>query len=174
MTLRYAVPEDAEKLLEIYSYYVLHTAISFEYTVPSAEEFRNRILNTLKTYPYLVLEAEGEIVGYCYSGPFKTRDAYRYSVENSIYLKNGMQKRGYGKILLNALEKELSARGFTNSNACIAYTEAGDEFLDNNSMEFHEHMGYRLVGTFHKCAYKFGRWYDMIWMEKFVGEHGIK
>ncbi len=174
MLLRNAAVDDAEKLLEIYSYYVLNTAISFEYDVPSVEEFRNRIINTLKKYPYLVLEDNGEIVGYCYAGPFKTREAYKYSVENTIYLKNGTQKNGYGKILLNALEKELSERGFTNANACIAYTENDDEYLNKNSMEFHRHMGYRLVGTFHKCAYKFGRWYDMIWMEKFVGEHGIK
>lgn len=171
MMIRYADADDAEKLLEIYSYYVLNTAISFEYTVPSVDEFRERINNTLKKYPYLVLEENGELLGYCYAGPFKTREAYKYSVENTIYLKKGLQKKGYGRILLEELEKELSDKGFTNANACIAYTENDDEYLNKNSMEFHAHMGYRLVGTFHKCAYKFNRWYDMIWMEKFVGEH---
>ncbi|MBR3768180.1 MAG: GNAT family N-acetyltransferase [Clostridia bacterium] len=172
--IRYATVEDAEKLLQIYSYYVLNTAISFEYTVPTLDEFKTRIENTLKKYPYLVLEADGEIMGYSYAGPFKTREAYKFSVENTIYLKNGVQKNGYGKALLLALEKELSEMGYTNANACIAYTENNDEYLNNNSMEFHEHMGYRFVGVFHKCAYKFDRWYDMIWMEKFVGEHGKK
>lgn len=174
MIIRYATVADAEKLLEIYSHYVLNTAISFEYAVPTVNEFRERINTTLSKYPYLVLEENGEILGYSYAGPFKTREAYKYSVENTIYLKKGLQKKGYGRILLEALEKELSDKGFTNANACIAYTENDDEYLNKNSMEFHAHMGYRLVGTFHKCAYKFGRWYDMIWMEKFVGEHGEK
>ena len=172
--IRSAVPEDAEALVGIYSYYVLSTAISFEYTVPSVDEFRSRIVNTLEKYPYLVLVADGEIKGYSYAGPFKTREAYKYSVENTIYLKKGESKNGYGRMLLTALEKELSERGFTNANACIAYTEAPDEYLNNNSMEFHGHMGYSLVGVFHKCAYKFDRWYDMLWMEKHIGEHGKK
>lgn len=171
LVLRYATAEDAEVLSEIYSYYVLNTAISYEYEVPTVSEFRSRIITTLKKYPYLVLESDGEIAGYAYAGPFKTREAYRFSVETTIYLKNGLQKNGYGKILLTALEKELAERGFTNANACIAYTETDDEYLNKNSMEFHTAMGYSLVGTFHKCAYKFGRWYDMIWMEKHIGEH---
>ena len=139
--------------------------------MPSYEEFRQRIAVTLEKYPYLVLEENGEILGYAYAAPFKPREAYRYSVETTIYLKNGSQKRGLGRLLLSALEKELSECGFTNANACIAFTEPDDEYLTRNSMEFHSHMGYSLVGRFHKCAYKFGRWYDMIWMEKHIGEH---
>jgi len=174
VNIRYATVDDAQYLLDIYSYYVKNTAISFEYNVPSLEEFRLRIENTLKKYPYLVLEENGIIKGYAYAGPFKTREAYKYSVENTIYLKRGENKKGYGRLLLEALENELFKTGFENANACIAYTEKEDEYLNNNSMQFHEHMGYRLVGTFHKCAYKFNRWYDMIWMEKLIGTHGDK
>ena len=173
-TIRNAVTDDAEKLLEIYSYYVKNTAISFEYDVPTIYEFTSRIENTLKKYPYLVLEADGEIIGYAYAGPFKTREAYKYSVESTIYLKNGTQKKGYGRALLVSLEEELHNRGYTNINACIACTEKEDEYLTNNSTEFHKVMGYRLVGVFSKCAYKFDRWYDMLWMEKHIGEHGKK
>ncbi len=169
--IRSACADDAEKLLEIYAHYVNNTAVSYEYEVPCEEEFRHRIVTTLEKYPYLVLERDGEIIGYSYAGPFKNREAYRYSVETTIYLKNGLQKKGYGRLLLSALEKELKAGGFTNANACIAFTEPDDEYLNRNSMEFHSHMGYSLVGRFHKCAYKFGRWYDMIWMEKHIGEH---
>ena len=171
LIIRDASPDDAEKLLEIYSHYVKNTAISYEYEVPSCEEFRKRIETTLEKYPYLVLEKDGEAIGFSYAGPFKTREAYRYSVETTIYLKNGLQKKGYGRILLSALENELRKRGFTNANACIAFTEPDDEYLNRNSMEFHSRMGYLLVGRFHKCACKFGRWYDMIWMEKHIGEH---
>ncbi len=170
-SIRYARCDDAEQLLDIYSHYVTNTAISFEYTVPTVEEFRERINNTLKNYPYIVIEENNEIKGYAYAGPFKLREAYKYSVETTIYLKNGEQKKGFGKILLTNLEKELNLKGYTNANACIAFTDIDDEYLNKNSMEFHEHMGYKLVGHFHKCAYKFNRWYDMIWMEKFVGEH---
>jgi len=171
LRIRSASAADAEKLLDIYSYYVKNTAISYEYEVPSLKEFRQRIKNTLGKYPYLVLEKDGDILGYSYAAPFKTREAYRYSVETTIYLKNGLQKKGYGRLLLTALENELTKKGFTNANACIAFTEPDDEYLNRNSMEFHSRMGYSLVGRFHKCAYKFGRWYDMIWMEKHIGEH---
>ena len=78
---------------------------------------------------------------------------------------------GIGKKLHNALEKELKERGFLNMNACIAYPETEDEHLDKNSAEFHAHLGYRMVGEFHKCGYKFNRWYNMVWMEKLIGEH---
>lgn len=172
--IREANVQDAGELSEIYSYYVLNTAISFEYDAPDESEFRTRILNTLKKYPYIVLEAEGEIKGYAYAGPFKTREAYRYSVENTVYVKRGEAKKGYGRILIEALEQKLLEMGYENANACIAYTDSEDEYLNNNSMEFHEHMGYSFVGRFHKCAYKFGRWYDMIWMEKLIGEHKEK
>ncbi len=169
--IRTANAGDAEKLLNIYSYYVLNTAISYECSVPSVDEFRSRIEATLKKYPYLVLEVNDEIVGYAYAGPFKTREAYRFSVEITIYLKNGCQKNGYGRMLLTELEKQLVNMGYTNANACIAYIENPDEYLNNNSMEFHQYMGYDFVGRFHKCAYKFDRWYDMIWMEKLIKEH---
>lgn len=169
--IRTATPEDAEILLSIYSHYVINTAVSFEYAVPSVEEFRQRIKTTLEKYPYLILEDDEGIKGYSYAGPFKQREAYKFSVENTIYLKNGCQKKGYGRALITELEKQLKDMGYTNANACIAFVKTPDEYLNNNSMEFHEHMGYRLVGCFHKCAYKFDRWYDMIWMEKIISAH---
>lgn len=169
--IRSATVDDAPALLDIYSYYILNTAISFEYDVPTLDEFRRRIAETLKKYPYVVIENDEGIIGYAYAGPFKTREAYKYSVETTIYLKYGMQKNGYGKALIEELEDQLKNMGYVNANACIAYTENDDEFLNNNSMQFHEHMNYRFVGRFQKCAYKFSRWYDMIWMEKHIGEH---
>lgn len=172
--IRPVAESDAPALAAIYSYYVQETAVSFEYDAPDENEFRNRIAATVKKYPYLVIEDNGEVIGYAYAGAFKTRPAYKYSVETTIYLKNGCQKKGYGKALLAALENELSLRGFTNANACIAYVENEDEYLNHVSFNFHEHMGYRFVGVFKQCAYKFDRWYDMLWMEKHIGEHGHK
>lgn len=112
-----------------------------------------------------------EILGYCYTGVFKGRAAYNRSVETSIYVKMGEHGKGYGRALYNELEKELKARGILNVYACIASPKPNSTYLDNSSQKFHEHMGYSLVGTFNDCAYKFGQWYNMIWMEKILGEH---
>ena len=169
--IRYATIADAPRLLEIYSYYVKKTAITFEYEVPSLEEFTLRIENTLKKYPYLCIEKEGLVVGYAYAGAFKGRAAYDWSVETTIYLARNVQKCGLGRKLYEALEAELQKMGILNLYACIGYPERDDEYLTKNSARFHEHLGYSTVGSFHKCGYKFNRWYDMIWMEKFIGFH---
>lgn len=174
-TIRIATPEDAEQLLEIYRPYVEETAITFEYEVPSTEEFAGRIRKTLKRYPYLVLEEEdGKISGYCYASCFKDRAAYDWSVETSIYLKKECRGRGYGKLLYDKLEDYLREQHVLNVNACIAYTEKEDAHLNQGSVHFHEKRGYTLVGRFHDSGYKFGTWYDMIWMEKMLGAHGTE
>ncbi len=169
--IRAARATDAQELLEIYRPYVENTAISFEYEVPSTEEFEKRITDTLQKYPYIVAVQGEKIVGYAYAGVFKARKAYDWSVETSIYVKQDCQNMGIGKKLYAKLEEILKKQNILNLNACIAYTDAEDEYLTNNSMEFHAHMGYKLVGKFNKSGYKFGKWYDMIWMEKMVGEH---
>lgn len=174
LSIRQAKPEDAESLLNIYSYYVSDTAVSFEYEVPTVSEFRGRIENTLLKYPYIVLEDGGEAVGYAYAGTFKNRAAYDKSCEISIYVSKTKKRRGYGKKLYLALEKELKMRGITNVYACIATPAAEDEYLTRDSELFHSRMGFVRVGEFHKCGYKFGRFYNMIWMEKIIGEHVIK
>lgn len=169
--IRPAKPEDAEKLLAIYAPYVEQTAITFEYEVPTVEEFRERIHNTLKKYPYLVAEQGGEPVGYAYVGPFHDRPAYDWAVETSIYVDQNKKRMGIGKKLHEALEEELRNRGFLNMNACIAYPAQEDEYLTRNSLGFHTHLGFRPVGSFTRCGYKFGRWYNMVWLEKLMGEH---
>ncbi len=171
MRIRSARPEDAEALLAIYAPYVEKTAITFEYEAPSPQEFSRRITETLKGFPYLVLEDAGEIQGYTYAGPFKGRAAYDWAVETTVYIRQGAHGKGYGKALYIALEDELKRRHFLNVYACIAYSEQEDETLTHDSPLFHKHMGYILCGTFRQCGYKFGRWYDMIWMEKHLGSH---
>ncbi len=170
-TIRIATPADAERLLQIYAPYVTDTAISFEYTVPSVTEFRTRINNTLQKYPYLVAEHNGQIVGYTYAGPFIARAAYGWNVETTIYLQKDKKKAGIGRALYEALEKALTLQNILTANACIGYPETEDAYLTLNSIQFHEHLGYRMVGVFHQCGYKFGRWYHMAWMEKHLGEH---
>ena len=169
--IRKARLSDAERLLEIYDHYVRNTAITFEYETPSLEEFKERMTGIMKRYPYLVAERDGKIEGYTYAGVFKNRAAYDRSCETTIYIDHNELKTGLGKLLYGTLEEELKKQGILNLYACIGYPQTEDEYLTKNSAMFHEHLGYEKVGEFHKCGYKFGRWYDMIWMEKIIGEH---
>ncbi len=170
-TIRKASVIDAAAILAIYAPYVEETAITFEYTVPTLSEFKERIRNVLKKYPYIVAEKGGTIAGYAYVSPFHERAAYSWAVETSIYIDKNLRKTGLGKRLYNALEDILKKQGILNLNACIAYPEKEDRYLTKNSVEFHEHLGYSMVGEFHKCGYKFNRWYNMVWMEKTIGDH---
>lgn len=171
IVIRTARPEDAPALLDIYAPYVEKTAISFEYDVPSVEEFRGRIENILQKYPYLVAEKDGEFLGYAYTHAFVGRAAYDHSAETTIYLKEDKRGMGIGRRLYLALEEISKAQNIYSLNACIGYPETEDEHLTMNSIQFHAHMGYRFVGRFYKCGYKFGIWYDMAWMEKILKEH---
>ena len=169
--IRRASTDDAERLLDIYAYYVENTAISFDYEAPSLEDFRKRIGETQKRYPYLVLEENGLIQGYAYAGDFVSRAAYDHSCEVTIYLDHNAKGRGYGRMLYEALEAELKKMGIINMYACIGDPIEEDEYLTRNSEQFHRHLGFSKAGTFEKCGYKFGRWYNMIWMEKIIGKH---
>ena len=169
--IRVATLEDAKTLVEIYTPYVEKTVITFEYEVPSVEEFKGRMAHVLEKHPYLVAERDGEIVGYAYAGEFKSRAAYDWAVETTVYVREDQKKSGVGKALYMALEQILAEQNILNLNACIGYPEVEDEYLTKNSVQFHEHMGYRFVGEFYKCGYKFGRWFNMVWMEKHIGEH---
>lgn len=173
MHVRIATVEDAKEILSIYALYVERTAITFEYEVPKLEEFENRMKEILKKYPYIVAEREGEILGYAYTNTFKERAAYDWAVETTIYVKENMQKMGIGKLLYGVLEDISKAQNILNLNACIGYPETEDEHLTKNSVQFHKQLGYEMVGEFHKCGYKFGIWYNMVWMEKMLGEHSI-
>ncbi|MEA4992622.1 MAG: N-acetyltransferase family protein [Oscillibacter sp.] len=169
--IRVATPEDAEALLRIYAPYVEKTAITFEYDVPTAREFAGRIEKTLKRYPYLVAEEDGQILGYAYAGPFHGRAAYDWAVETTVYIAQNAKRRGLGKRLYDALERALAAQNVLNLNASIAYPAGEDPYLTRDSVEFHQRLGYRVVGRFSQCGYKFDRWYDMVWMEKHIGVH---
>ena len=167
LTVRSVVPEDAEAILDIYTPYILNTAISFEYDVPSIEEFRERIKTITKKFPYLVLCRDKEILGYSYASNFHWREAYNSSVELSIYLKESCHGKGYGKFLYLQLENELRSRNFAVMYACIACSSRNpDEYLTDASIKFHEKLGFTNVGYFPNCAKKFNRWYSIVYMQK--------
>lgn len=163
--IRRAKASDAQDLLGIYAPYVRETAITFEYTVPSLKEFSERINKTLTKYPFLVAVHEAQILGYAYASAFKNRAAYDWAVETTIYVKQDNRQSGVGKKLYQNLEAVLKKQNICNLYACIAYPNPG-------SIGFHEHLGFQTIGHFSKCGYKFETWYDMVWMEKMIGEHG--
>lgn len=171
--LRQATEKDAAELLKIYAPYVKNTAISFETEVPSVEDFKSRIREIGAFYPYIVCVCDGKIIGYAYACALSKRKAYFKSVELSIYLDPDFKAKGIGSVLYGALEKLLYEQGITNLYACIAHTEQKDEFLDTPSEAFHSKRGYEYAGHFHSCGEKFGRLYDVVWMEKRLPEkHG--
>ena len=169
ISVRVARKEDARELLNIYAYYVENTAITFEYEVPTLEEFTDRIKETLKNYPYLVAVIDGKIVGYIYAGRFRTRAAYAWSASTSVYIDKQYHKKGIGKMLYAELESLLVKQNVTNIYAGVADPVEEDEYLSRNSEHFHEAIGYKVVARFRECGSKFGRWYNLIEMEKIIG-----
>ncbi|BCP57471.1 N-acetyltransferase [Streptococcus parasuis] len=157
--IRNAQAEDAANLVAIYAPYVEKTAITFETQVPAVEDFANRIEKTLKKFPYLVAVEEGKIVGYAYASTYYARAAYDWTVELSVYVQKEARGKGIGTLLYNALEKELTARGFKNFLACIALPNPA-------SIALHEKRGYQQVAHFKKVGYKFGTWHDIVWLQK--------
>lgn len=169
LTFRLATPADAKTLLAIYAPYVTQSAVSFETSLPSCAEFAKRISETLKDYPYIVAILDNQIVGFAYTSAFKKRPAYLVSAETSIYVAATAQKCGVGRQLYAKIEDISRQQNITNLNACIAWPQTKDDpYLDFNSPNFHTHLGFKKCAHFESCAYKFARWYDMIWMQKHI------
>jgi len=171
MFIENVTPADAEALLAIYAPYMRTTAITFEYDAPDLQEFRRRIEVTSARYPFLKAVEGGEVVGYACANAFRSRPAYDWSVETTIYVRQDRRRNGVGTSLYRELEAVLKKMGVLNMNACIAMPNQPDERLTDASFRFHQRMGFRLVGRFHNIGYKFHTWYDVIWMEKLLGEH---
>ena len=159
--IRTARSEDAAALAAIYAPFVTDTVVSFEFDAPSVEEFQRRIEATSTAFAYVVAEVveSGEIAGYAYYGTLRSRPAYQWAAETSIYLSPAHQGRGLGSVLVEAIERLMAAQGIALSVACITSDNAG-------SIAFHERLGYEHCGEFCNCAFKLGRWLSVTWMEK--------
>ena len=164
--IRVARESDAAAQRDIYAPYVERTAVSFEYEAPDVATFLERIRRVQERYPYLVAESDGALLGYAYAGSFHTREAYSWSAEASIYLRMDCRRMGIGSALYRALESALRAMGVRRLYASIAVPDDPDEHLTLDSVRFHTAMGFRTVGEFHHCGWKFNRWYSTVWMEK--------
>ena len=169
LTIRFATPADAEALVAIYAPYILKTAITYEYEIPSTAEFARRIETYSAKYPYLVAELDGIPVGYAYACPLGSRPAFDWAVETAIYIREDCKGLGMGKALYEKLETILQVMGIRTMTAAVASVDHDDPYLTNASITFHQRMGFTPVGTFHHAGCKFGRWYDLTWLEKAIG-----
>ncbi len=164
--IREVRPEDAPRLVEIYAPYILETAVSFEYKVPTVEEFRRRIAEYTAKYPYLVCEIDGKVAGYVYASEYSPREAYDWTAMTSIYLDKAYRRRGIGSLLYRELERRLKEQGIVNLLAGVAYAENEDEYLTHDSCKFHLNQGYTEVAHMFAVGKKFDRWYDLLWYQK--------
>lgn len=154
MPLRIAAPGDAPALLAIYTPYVTGSCYTFETEPPTEEEFRERMRGIQRFFPYLVLEENGEILGYAYAHFFHERRAYQWLCETTIYVRQDCRRNGCATRLYNALLRILATQGFCDAVAVLGCPNLPSE-------RFHEHMGFALEMTYPQAGYKQGAWHDV-------------
>jgi phosphinothricin acetyltransferase len=164
MLIRPAAPPDLPAIQAIYAHHVLHGLASFEEVPPSVEEMRRRHEEvTRQGLPYLVAEEKGEVLGYGYCTLYRTRSAYRYTLEDSIYVKQGFQGKGIGKALLKELIARCEALNYRQIIAVI-----GDS-ANAGSIRLHASLGFVRAGLLRSSGFKFGRWVDSVYMQLPLG-----
>lgn len=163
MHYRLAVPEDAPALLQIYSEYI-HSTITFEYTLPTTEEFAERIRAIAGFYPYLVAEEDGRCMGYAHAHRHMERAAYQWNAELSVYLAKSAVGCGLGGGLYSRLMTLLKAQGVLSVFGCVTSPNPPSDRL-------HKRMGFKLVGTYLQAGFKNGAWHDVNWYQKMLGVH---
>jgi phosphinothricin acetyltransferase len=164
-TVRSASRADAAACAAIYRPYVTETAISFETEPPGPSEMADRIAAALDTHAWIVLEDDGRICGYAYGGPFKSRPAYRWACEVSVYVERGRQRTGAGRRLYTALFERLSRRGYRTA-------VAGMTLPNEASAGLHGAMGFEDVGVYRQIGYKHGAWHDVAWSQRLLSTTG--
>ena len=166
-TIRPATAADIPAITTIYAFEVREKTASFELTAPDEAEMMRRFTAISGGgFPYLVAEAGGRIAGYAYAGPYRPRPAYRYTVENSVYLDPAFYRRGIGSALLRELIAQCTAHGYRQMIAVI-----GDS-ANAASIGLHRRAGFAMIGTHPDVGFKFGRWLDSVQMQLALGEGG--
>ncbi len=158
--------KDAEAVLQIYAHYIENTAITFETSVPGIAEFEQRIRSICSRFPFLVCTLNDTVVGYAYAYAQRERAAYQWNAELSVYVKNGLTGRGFGRALCGATLDILKRQSIQNVYSGIALPNAASEKLN-------EHLGFTFVGIYRETGYKFGQWHSVAWYEKFLGDHNL-
>ena len=162
--IRFATPADAGHILEVYGPYVLHTANTFEYVIPTVEEFRSRIDKISAQYPYLVCEVDGRIVGYAYGSTHRERMGYSWCAEATVYLAEAHHRKGIARALYTALFAMMKEQGYYSIYVSILCT-------NTPSVAFHKSMGFEEIGIFKNIGNKLGQWHSNNWMQLFLEEH---
>ena len=164
ITIRPCVAADISAVREIYALHVLHGLASFELEPPNEEEMRGRWRDVVaRGFPYLIAEREREVIGYAYASPYRLRPAYRYTAENSVYVREACARQGIGRLLMVALLPQCEALGLRQMVAVI-----GDS-ANVASIRLHESLGFVNVGTIRSAGYKLGRWVDTVLMQRALG-----
>jgi L-amino acid N-acyltransferase YncA len=165
VVIRQAVPADIPAITRIYDHAVRFGTASFELEAPDEAEMARRQRMLLDgNFPYLVADLGNTVAGYAYAGPYRPRRAYRFSVEDSIYISPDAQRRGIGRLLLSELIAVATERGFRQMVAII-----GDS-AQVPSIELHRAHGFRMIGAIEAVGYKFDRWLDTVVMQRALGE----
>ncbi len=161
---RLAALDDAAAILQIYRPYIEQTAITFECTVPTLEEFTSRMANIMREYPYIVCEENGQVIGYAYAHRQMEREAYQWNAELSVYIAQSHLRCGIGKALYGALLQILPLQGITN-------VYGGVTVPNPNSEHLHASFGFVCLGVYHNTGFKCGSWHDVAWFEKQIGPY---
>jgi phosphinothricin acetyltransferase len=163
--IRPAAEADLPAITSIYDREVRHGTATFELTPPDLTEMTRRFRSLMDGgFPYLAATLEGEVVGYAYAGPYRPRPAYRFTVENSVYLAPAMHRQGIGMKLLRRLIEECEARSYRQMIAVI-----GDS-ANAGSIGLHSRAGFQMIGTHPNVGFKFGRWLDTVMMQRALGD----
>jgi len=157
--IRVASADDAPRIAEIYAPAVLERATSFEVVAPTADEMLSRMNKILPTFPWLVCEYDGKVIGYSYASAHHERAAYRWSGDVAVYVSDEAHRRGVGTALYTALFEILILQGYRNVYAGITLPNPASEGM-------HRRAGFIPVGVYHHVGYKFGAWHDVAWFER--------
>jgi L-amino acid N-acyltransferase YncA len=156
--IRLVTLEDADQVQAIYAPFCIDTPVSFETEAPTVDEMRRRIVKTVSSLPWLVWEADGQIRGYAYASKHRERSAYRWSVDVSVYVREGYRRCGVGRALYASLLSILRLQGFYNALAGVSLPNPG-------SVGLHEAMGFKRLGVYQGIGFKQGAWHDVLWLQ---------
>ncbi len=162
--IRVALPTDAASILEIYAPYIINTSFTFETEVPSTDIFSKRISSYLESWPWLVYEVDGFLVGYAYATRHRERTAYQWSVESSVYIRDDFQKAGIATVLYKALLEILKRQGLRNVYAAI-------NLPNDRSVAFHERCGFKWFANYENVGYKLGQWKTVGWWARQLNDY---
>ena len=164
--IRLAIPSDAKAILKIYSPFVESSAVSFEYDIPTEQEIKRRIKLAMQRHVWLVLEWDGVVVGFAYASDFRSRKAYQWIAEVSVYVREQFQRRKIAHALYVALHQILKIQGFHSAKAVMTAPNPA-------SHQFHVAFGYKSEACFKQIGYKFNEWYDIECMHLPLNEGAV-